>query len=148
MTTITRNGVSLDLPDDWELWNQNRWAGTDTMVAAKIWDGTWPNMEVSNLGEEPNSDVEYTRAFAQRWVKRQRVTMLNERFIQVNGFDAYEFCYSRKPLFRKTFYFCKVSVVIEGIEYMIQLASRDMNKDKDIFDQIVDSIQFEFIQRG
>lgn len=146
MTRISRNGISIELPNDWELWNQNRWAGTETMLAAKFWEKKWPNMEVTDAGPEPNTDVLKTQAFALRWVMRQGVEFLNEQFIRVSGFEAYEFCYKRKSFFR-TFYFCKVVVIINKNEYLIQLASRDIKKDKPVFDQIVKSLQFEFAVR-
>ena len=143
MTRIRQNQISIELPDDWEPWNQNRWANSDTMLAAKFWKKRWPNMEVTNIGPTPGMNARKTQQFARQWVRKEGVEFLSERIIQVDGMEAYEFCYKRRSFFR-TFYFCKISVIIDGHEYLIQLASRNLQADKLIFDQIVQSLQFEF----
>ena len=143
MTRIRQKEISIELPDDWEPWNQNRWANSDTMLAAKYWKKKWPNMEVTNIGSTSRTNVDQTQRFAQQWARQQGVEFLKDRVIKVDEMEAYEFCYKRRSFFR-TFFFCKISVIVDGHEYLIQLASRNFETDKGVFDQIVQSMQFEF----
>lgn len=148
MKRIERNLISIEVPDNWEVWNQNEQIDPSVQIAAKIKEGKYPNIEITKIGRIRNTDISQTRNFARNWVNKHGLRFISERFIKVTGRDAFEISYEKKPFlnfFGSTLYFTKVSLSRNGIEYLIQLASKKFEIDKPIFDTIVSSMRFEFV---
>lgn len=145
MKLFGNNGAcSIVVPDDWVRWDQSGLAGPDVLIAARSASSKWPNLEITRIGNTKDKSIEDTKRFAHRWAEKQSVSMTSERFLQVGGCDAYEFTYWRReifPFWRKQFY-CKVCLSHKGIEYLIQLCSRNPKSDKPLFDACVRNFAF------
>lgn len=95
------------------------------------------------IGKIKNPDVKETRNFALSWLAKRKVKLINERFLKVSERDAYEFTYYRK-LLCKSFYITKVSIIRNGIEYLIQFSSQNWKNDKLLFYRALSSFKFEY----
>lgn len=66
--------------------------------------------------------------------------MLSEKHIVVDDVPSFEVVY-RNP--RALLDFCKVSVILNGVEYLFQLASKDFSNDKIVFDMCIRTLAFD-----
>lgn len=134
------DGVSIEVPLGWEHRQVFGLLGLiDSGAIANLAPaGTqWPNIEVTAIGDLGETNVRETQKFAHYFCGKRGWPIVAERFFEVAGLPAYEVTYRQGTGLTV----CKVSVVTQGKEYLIQLATDALERDKPIFDACVRSFQ-------
>jgi|GEM_PF-6238665 len=144
---------SIEIPTGWEVRDVFRAAlgveDPDAIINLAPKTAQLPNIEITNGGKVSNPSPEEARKFAHRLLGRMGWPIIEERTLTVSGYPAYEVSYQRKSPWWMFWTFhdrrkhhCKVSVVRDEQEYLIQLAVENWPADKELFDRCVQSFQF------
>ena len=129
------HGFRVTIPDGWR--GRFRW----DYIEFKPPGQRWPNMEVELVGFVRDGSIDRTKEFIQYHVQKWRATILGERQITVEGLPAVEVSYRHPEDFGGK-EFCRVSVIRDNIEYLIQISTESLAHDRALFDGCVQSFRF------